>query len=90
MNAEIKVKSTNWHDDSGEIQMHADNIKYSVTAGDYNSKVILYTDHKIDRIFGRERTIIPELKPQINTDTFWQLETKILRFNIIWGFSTTL
>ena len=79
--AEIKVSGTNWLDDSDVNQMNADNTKYSVTTGEYGSKTGLSTTAS---------TIIPALKPQINTDTFWQLEANLLDAKFSGALTQTL
>ena len=81
VNAKIKVRATDWLDDSGEIQMDAYKTRYSLTTGDYNSKTELdQTSALMGFIFGEfgePSTMIRSLKPQTNTDTFWQLETNL-------------
>ena len=82
VDAKIKVRATDWLDDSGEIKMYAYKTRYYLTSGDYNSKTELDRSSVLlgGLIFGelgKPSTIIRSLKPQTNTDTFWQLGTDL-------------
>ena len=80
VDARIKVRATDWLDDSGEVQMYGHKTRYSLTSGDYNSKTeldrsSLLLGGLILGKLGEPSTMILSLKPQTNTDTFWQLRT---------------
>jgi len=65
---DILVSGSDWVDGTPTTQMNVDDTKYSTLTGDYASKTsLLLTD----------QTLIT-LDPQVDTDTFWQLQANLL------------
>jgi len=62
------VSGSDWVDGIATTQMNVTDTKYSTLTGDYSGKISLQlTDG-----------IILTLNPQVNTDTFWQLQANLL------------
>jgi len=65
---DILVSGSDWVDGTPTTQMNVDDTKYSTLTGDYTSKTSLQlTDQTLTT-----------LNPQVNTDTFWQLQANLL------------
>jgi len=64
----ILVSGSDWVDDTPTTQMNVHDTKYSIISGDYSSKTSLQLTDQI----------ILTLDPQVNTDTFWQLQANLL------------
>lgn len=69
VNATLKVSGTNWLDSTSANKMNVDNTKYSLTSGAYSAKTALNTV---------STSIVSSFTPQVNTNTFWQLEANLI------------